>query len=111
MLAIADSSVNIHPARQATPKMDPVVMENEMKARLPDGRTMDYTHITILHLQGLIIQARHIHISPKMQTAPLISLGVQCDDGCTTTIDKQEISNQNNGKEITKGTINKKTVM
>ena len=31
MLAIADSGVNIHLARQATPKMSPIVMENEMK--------------------------------------------------------------------------------
>ena len=31
MLEIADSGANIHLARQATPRMAPVLMDNEMK--------------------------------------------------------------------------------
>ena len=46
-----------------------------------------------------------------MNTAPLIYLGFLCDDGCTITLDKQEIPVQNNGKEIIKYTRNKKTGM
>ena len=46
-----------------------------------------------------------------MKTAPLILLGVLCDDGCTTTLDKQETPVQNNGKETIKGAGNKKTGM
>ena len=57
MLAISDSGANIHLARQATPKMAPVMMENETKARLPDGSTMEYTHIATLQLPGLSKQA------------------------------------------------------
>ena len=52
-----------------------------------------------------------MHILPKFQTAPLISLGVLCDDGCTITLYKQEIPIQKNGKEIIKGTRKKKTGM
>ena len=46
-----------------------------------------------------------------MNTVPLTSLGVLCDDGCTITLDKQDMSVQNNGKEIIKCTRNKKTGM
>ena len=53
MLAIADSGANIHLARQATSTMDPSIMDNEIKARLPDGSTMESTHISTLHLPGL----------------------------------------------------------
>ena len=89
MLAIADPGANIHLTRQSTPTISPVIMENEMKARLPDGITMDSKHIATLYLQGLSKQARQIHIFPKIQTAPLISLGFLCDGGCTITLDKK----------------------
>ena len=52
-LAIADSGANIHPEKQATPTMAPVITENYMKARLSDGITMGSTHITTLHITGL----------------------------------------------------------
>ena len=97
ILAIADSGENIHPEKQAIPTMSPVIMENVIKARLTDGSTMESTHISTFHLTGLSKQARQIHIFPKMQTALLISLGVLCDDGCTITLDKQEISTKKNG--------------
>ena len=41
MLAIAESGANIHLAKQATPTMAPIIMENDMKTRLPDVITMD----------------------------------------------------------------------
>ena len=62
-----------------------------MKAKLSDGSTMESTHIATLHLPGLSKLARQIQILPKMHTAPLISLGVLCDYGCTITLDKQEV--------------------
>ena len=82
-----------------------------MKSRLPDGSTMELTHIETLEIPSISRLARHIHIFLQMQTAPLVSLGFLCDYGCTTTIDKQEISFQNNGEEIIKETRNKKTGM
>ena len=109
MLAIAGSGANIHLARQATSTMDPLVIDNEIKARLPDGSTMESTHIATLQLPGISKIVIQIHILPKMQTAPSISLGFLCDYGCTITLDKLTISIHNNGEEIIKGTINKKT--
>ena len=111
MLEITDSGANIHLARQATPTMAPVIMDNEMKSRLQYGGTMDSTHIATLQLPGIIKLSMHIHIFPKMQTDPLISSVVLCDDGCTITLDKQEMSFQKNGEEIIKATRNKKTGM
>ena len=48
MLAITDSGANIHLERQSTPTMAPVIINNEMKARLPDGSTMESTHIATI---------------------------------------------------------------
>ena len=72
---------------------------------------MESTHIATHQLPGISKQARQIHIFPKIQTAPLISLGILCDDGFTIILYKQEISIHDNGEEIIKGTRNKKTVM
>ena len=76
MLEIADSGVNINLARQATHTMAPVIRENVMNSILPDGSTMKSTHIEKNQLPSLSRLARLIHIFLKMQTAPLISLGV-----------------------------------
>ena len=46
-----------------------------------------------------------------MMTAPLISLVALCDDECTITLDKQEISVNKNVQEIIKVTRNKKIGM
>ena len=76
--------------------MAPVIISNEIIERLPDRSTMDSSHIVTLHLPGISKQARHIHILPQMKTAPLISLGVLSDDGFTITLDKQDMSVQEN---------------
>ena len=98
MKEIADSGENIHLSRKSTHTMAPAMMDNEMKARLIDGITMESTHIATLQLPGLSKLARQIHIFPKMKTAPLISLGVLCDDGCTIILNKQAMSIHNNGE-------------
>ena len=100
MLEIADSGANIHILRQATPTMAPLIMGNEMKERIPDRSTTESTHIATLQLQGISKLTIHIHILPKMQIAPLISLGVLCYYGCTITLDQQEMSIQNHKDEI-----------
>ena len=98
MLVIADSGAHIYLVRQVTPTMVPVIMDIEMKARLPDGSTMESTHIATLQLPGVSRLVRQIHIFPKIQIAPLISLGVLCDDGCTITLYKQAMSIHKNGE-------------
>ena len=47
-----------------------------MTERLPDGSTMDSSHVETLQLPGLTKKTIHILILPEKITAPLISLGV-----------------------------------
>ena len=82
-----------------------------MTVRLPDGITMEPSHIETLQIACIIKQARWIHILPKIKTSPLISLRVLCHDGCTITLDTQNMSVQTNRQEIINGTRNKKTEM
>ena len=107
ILAIVDSGANKHLARQATPTIAPVIMENEIKARLPDGSTMESTHISTLQIPDLSNQSRQVYIFKKMQTASLISFWVPWDYGCTITLEKQDIYIKKNGEEIIKGTRKK----
>ena len=88
-LAIADSGKNIHISNQATTTVYPVMMPKYMTARLLDGITMESSHVAKLQLPGLRKKAIQIHIFPKMRTAPLILLGVLCDDKCTITLYQQ----------------------
>ena len=66
MLEIADSGANIHLARQSIPTMAPVIMNNEMKSRLPYGSTMESTYIATFQLPALSKLERQIHIFPKI---------------------------------------------
>ena len=63
---------------------------------------MDLSHVATLHLPGLTIKARQIHIFPKIRTAPLVLFGVLCDYGCTITLEQQDITFQNNEQQILK---------
>ena len=71
MLETTDSGENIHLSKQATTKMAPVITSNKMTARLPDGSTIESSHIATLHLPGLIKQARQIHIFQKNDDRPI----------------------------------------
>ena len=91
--------------------MTPVIISNDMIARMPDGITMESSHIAKLQLPGLNKQDMQIHFFPQIKTALLISLGLLCDDVSTITLDKQDMSVQNNRQEIIKGTRKKQTEM
>ena len=45
-----------------------------MTAGLPDGSTMDSSHVATLRIPGLRKKARQVHIFSKIKIAPLISL-------------------------------------
>ena len=109
-VSIIVSGANIHLSKQATTKMAQVIISNYMTARLPDGSTLDLSCIATLQLSGPNKQARKIHIYQKTITAPLISLGFLCDDGCIIKLDKKEMSVKK-GQQIIKGSRNKYTEM
>ena len=85
-LEIEDSGTNIHLDKQATPKMAQVIISKDTAPRLPDGSTMELSHIATLQLPVISKKSRQIKIIPKMRTVPLISLGFLCDYGCTITL-------------------------
>ena len=57
-LEVADSGANLHLAKQATTTMAPVIISNEIPARLPHESTMESSQIATLQLPGIIKQAR-----------------------------------------------------
>ena len=66
--------------------MEPSIVSNNMNARIPYGRKMESPYVETLQIPGLTKKTIQIHITPKMITAPLISLGVLCHYGCTITL-------------------------
>ena len=89
--------------------MAPVIIANDVIARLIYESAMDSSHITTLQILGISKQANKIHIFPKIKTSLLISLGLLCGDGCTITLDKKDMAVQKNVQEIIKGTRNKQS--
>ena len=71
MLAIADLGANIHLAKQVTPTTSPVIMANYMKSILPDGSTMESSHIATSQLPGISKQSRQIPIFSKSVDSPI----------------------------------------
>ena len=74
-LANADSVANIHLEKQATTTMDPVIISNNMTERLPDGSTMDSSHIATFHLPGIRKYASKNKIYPKNENSPTNIIG------------------------------------
>jgi hypothetical protein len=62
-----------------------------LSVQLPDGTLAYSTHVATLNLPQLAPSARVAHIFPTF-TASLISTGVLCDAGYTTTYDKQKVT-------------------
>ena len=80
-LSIAYSGVSINLAKEATTTMAPVIISNDMTARLTVWNTMESSHVATLQLPVLDKQDRQIHIYSKMKASPIISLGVLYHDG------------------------------
>ena len=72
---------------------------------------MESSHVAKVLLPDLNIEVRQIHICTTMRTSPLISLGFICDYRCIIKLEQYNITVQNNGKKILRGTSKKKTGM
>ena len=76
MPEIIDSGANIHPAKKFTTTMVPVIISYDMKARIPDGTTMESSQIATLQLLSLSKQYMQIHIFTKNQNSPTNIIGI-----------------------------------
>ena len=57
--------MNIHLANESTPTMDPVIISNNMNARLLYGIIMDSSHVSVLQLPGLKKKLDKFTFPPK----------------------------------------------
>ena len=87
-LSVTEFGMNIHLSNISTPTVAPVTCTHTTEEKLPDGKTMESTHVATLPIPGMSKKAKIIQIYPTMKTAPLICLEVLCYDGCTNTRDK-----------------------
>jgi hypothetical protein len=87
------------------------VADHPIMVTLPDGTKAFSTHTAILNLPQLSIQARMAHVFPSF-TASLISTGVLCDAGYTTTYDRNNVFvKDSDGKVLLSGKRDDETGM
>ena len=70
---------------------------------LPDGSTINSTHVGDLDIPELPPEARTAHIFPDLKHHALISIGIFCDHGCDVHFQNHKVSVLYKGKEILQG--------
>jgi hypothetical protein len=77
---------------------------NPLRVRLPNGTTMDSTHIASLEIPELSATAAVAHVFPAILHNSLFSLGNLCNEGYSVTFTIYNVTISNKiGKEILKG--------
>ena len=71
---------------------------------LPNQATMQSSHTGLLNLPALPLQARKVHLFPKLASGSLLSIGQLCDAGCQATFDRHHLRIYYNNKVIMQGT-------
>jgi hypothetical protein len=70
---------------------------------MPNGTTIQSSHICDLLLADLPPQARKAHILPGLVHNSLISVGQLCDNGCSVTFTQEQVTVPKNGKCVMYG--------
>ena len=81
--------------------------ENPITVRLPDGSTIQSTHVAHLHLPHLPPEATETHIFPSLGNTHLLSIGKLCDADCDITFSNTEATIKRHGEVILRGTRSK----
>ena len=50
------------------------------------------THTAQLQLQGINVKGKEAHVLPNLHNNNLVSVGQLCDQGCTTTFTKENVT-------------------
>lgn len=78
--------------------------EQPIAVQLPNGAHIWSTHTALLDIPSLPLPARTAHIFPDLTSSSLLSIGLLCDHGCTTTYTNTQVTIQDNtGKRILTG--------
>jgi hypothetical protein len=82
------------------PCLSKVVSRNPLTVRLPNGATMESSHIADLNIPELNAAASKAHVFPGMAHHSLLSVGQLCDEGYIITFrrDTVTICNSDNAK-------------
>ena len=78
---------------------------------MPDGHIIFSSHTALLAQDTLAIEARHAHIFPDLKNKALLSIGMFCNNGCTTTFENKKVNiiNKKTNKQIMHGTRKNQT--
>jgi hypothetical protein len=83
--AIVDYGCTGHFLLINAPFQNKVKSQNHLRVHLPNGETMDSTHIASLDIPELSQAASISHVLPGMENHSLLSLGQLCNEGCYVT--------------------------
>jgi hypothetical protein len=84
----------VHNKRLAT---EPIAIRN------PNSKVMCSTCTTGLHLPGLPLAARQVHIVPSLASQSLLSIGQFCDAGCKVVFDSHTVTISHNSEVLLTG--------
>ena len=86
--------------------------KNPISARMPDGDSIISSHDAVLDMtRKLSERARTGHVFPDLQSGPLLSLGVMCDDGCTVILHADILYITKDGETLLTGLKNRSNGM
>ena len=82
-----------------------------MNITLPDNTKILSSHKCELNLPNIPAPANEAYILPGMKDHSLVSVTKLCEAGCSVTFEKTECIVSKNGKELIRGTKNRKWTM
>jgi hypothetical protein len=74
------------------PVHDKLLATAPIAIRNPNDEVMCSTHTAELHLLGLPLAARQVHIVPSLASQSLLSIGQVCDAGCKVAFDAETVT-------------------
>jgi hypothetical protein len=93
----------------AAPCSDKQAVHVPLNVNMPNGTTIQSSHICNLLLTALTPQARQAYILPGLVHNSLISVGQLCDNGCSVTFTQDQVTVSNNEKCVMYGSQDPKS--
>jgi hypothetical protein len=109
--AIIDSGCTRFFLSAAAPCSDKQAAHVPLNVNMPNGTTIQSSHICNLLLTDLPPQARQAHILPGLVHNSLILVGQLCDNRCSVTFTQEQVTVSKNGKCVMYGSRDPKSRM
>jgi hypothetical protein len=85
------------------PVHNKLIATSPIAIRNPNGEVMYSTHTAKLHLPGLPLAARQVHVVPSLASQSLLSIGQFCDAGCKVAFDAETVTVSHNAEVLLTG--------